>query len=222
MDRSAWALAALIALAIGVAGPARAESSGQAPLPGETFRDCGDCTELVVVPPGEFDMGSSAKPTEQPLHHVALRKSFAMGRREVTFADWDRCVEAGGCKFNPPDQGLGRGQRPVTNVSWDDAKQFLAWLSKATGKSYRLPTEAEWEYAARGGSTTPFWWGKDVGTARAQCMDCGVPAPGWSVPVASFRPNAFGLYDTAGNAAEWVEDCWNPTYRGAPNDGSAG
>ena len=115
------------------------------------------------MPSGEFDMGSTAKPTEQPVHHVSIGKNFAVGRRDVTFAEWDRCVAQSGCKFSPPDQGWGRGDRPVTNVSWDDAKEFVAWLSKTTGKSYRLPTEAEWEYAARGGSTTPYWWGKDVG-----------------------------------------------------------
>ena len=106
----------------------------------------------------------------------------------------------------------------MTNVSWDDAEQFAVWLSKTTGKTYRLLTEAEWEYAARGGSTTPYWWGKDVGTGHA---DCGGSQSDGTAPVGSFLPNAFGLYDTAGNAAEWVQDCWNPTYRGAPNDGSA-
>jgi formylglycine-generating enzyme required for sulfatase activity len=103
----------------------------------------------------------------------------------------------------------------VTNVSWDDAKEFVAWLAKTTGKPYRLPSEAEWEYGARGGSTLPFWWGKDVGTGRAQCADCGVSDASKPVVVGSFRPNAFGLYDTSGNAAEWAEDCWNPSYRGA-------
>jgi len=197
-----------------------AESDGQR-LPGELFRDCPDCPELVVVPSGEFDMGSTAKPTEQPVHRVTIPKNFAIGRRDVTFAEWDRCVAQSGCRFSPPDQGWGRGDRPVTNVSWDDAKEFLAWLSTATGKSYRLPTEAEWEYAARGGSTTPYWWGKDIGTGRAQCAECGASETGRTEPAGSFRPNAFGLYDTVGNAAEWVEDCWNPAYRGAPTDGSA-
>jgi formylglycine-generating enzyme required for sulfatase activity len=221
MRRSGWGPAAILAGVIGVVASARAEGPDQARLPGETFRDCPDCLELVIVPSGEFAMGSSAKPAEQPVHHVVIRKNFAIGRREVTYADWDRCVEGGGCKFNPPDQGWGRGERPVTNVSWDDAKEFVAWFARTNGKPYRLPSEAEWEYAARGGSTTPFWWGNDVGKARAQCSDCGAPETGKTVAVGSFRPNAFGLYDTAGNAAEWVEDCWNPSYRGAPNDGSA-
>jgi hypothetical protein len=177
--------------------------------------------ELVVVPSGEFDMGSNAKPTEQPVHRIRIQRNFAIGRRDVTFAEWDACVAAGGCKFSPPDQGWGRGDRPVTNVSWDDAKDFVAWLSKTTGKPYRLPSEAEWEYAARAGTTTPYWWGAEIGTGNAQCAECGASERGKTEPVGSFRPNAFGLYDTAGNAAEWVEDCWNPSYRGAPTDGSA-
>jgi len=218
-----WRAAAIFGavLIVCAAGPARSEGSDAERLPGEIFRDCPDCPELVVAPPGEFDMGSLVKPTEQPVHHVRIAKAFAIGRRDVTFAEWDRCVAAGGCKFSPPDQGWGRGDRPVTNVDWDDAVEFVAWISKTTGKPYRLPTEAEWEYAARSGSTTPYWWGQDVGVGRAQCAECGDRDPGRTVPVGSFKPNAFGLYDTAGNAAEWVEDCWNASYRGAPDDGSA-
>ena len=210
-SRSAWAAATIVSVALS----AYAAGSSLAAGPVETrLRDCADCLELVVVPSGEFDMGSNAKPTEQPVHHVSIQRTFAIGRREVTFAEWDKCVAAGGCKFSPPDQG-GRGDRPVTNLSWDDVKEFTAWMSKTTGKSYRLPTEAEWEYAARAGSTTPYWRGNDVGTGNARCAECG------GKPVGSFPPNAFGLYDMAGNAAEWVEDCWHPSYRGAPTDGSA-
>ena len=190
-------------------------------LPGDTFRDCTDCAEVVIVPDGDFTMGSNDKPSEQPPHHVKIAKAFAIGRREVTFAEWDKCVAAGACKYAPPDQGQGRGERPATNLSWDDAQEFLAWMSKIAGKPYRLPSEAEWEYAARAGSTTAYWWGKDVDKARAQCAECGDAVTGKTVPVASFRPNAFGLYDTSGNAAEWVQDCWNANYKGAPADGSA-
>lgn len=221
MGRLGWAPAAFVAMVVGLAGPAGAQGSNEARVPGAPFRDCQDCPELVVVPSGGFDMGSGVKPGEQPIHHVEIGTSFAIGRREVTFTEWDRCVSAGGCKFSPPDQGWGRGERPVTNVSWDDAKEYLAWLSRTAGKPYRLPSEAEWEYAARGGSSTAFWWGKDVGTGRAQCADCGAPETARTAPVGSFRPNAFGLYDTAGNAAQWVQDCWNANYRGAPIDGSA-
>ena len=203
--------------------PARSWAAGseEARLPGERFRDCPDCAELVAVPSGEFDMGSTAKPSEQPVHRVSVRKPFAIGRREVTFDEWDKCVAADVCKYSPPDQGWGRGDRPVMNVSWDDAKAFIAWLSKTTGKSYRLPTEAEWEYAARAGSTTSYWWGNDVGSGNAQCADCGGKDSGKTAPAGAFPANAFGLYDMGGNVAEWVEDCWNPSYRGAPADGTA-
>lgn len=212
----------ILTIMIGLCGqalPAQAQSAAREP--GEVFRDCADCGEMVVVPPGDFDMGSPVKPAEQPVRHVVIPKSFAIGRREVTFAEWDRCVAAGACKISPPDQGWGRGDRPVIGVSWDDATDFTKWLSKQTGQPYRLPSEAEWEYAARGGATSAFWWGRDAGTGHAQCEDCGGKDGAQTAPVGSFRPNAFGLYDTAGNAAEWVQDCWNPSYRGAPRDGSA-
>jgi formylglycine-generating enzyme required for sulfatase activity len=218
---TAFAALTVAAFASTAGGLARAADSGEARLPGETFRDCPNCVELVVVPSGDFQMGSGAKPAEAPTHKVAIKKDFAIGRREVTFAEWDQCVAAGGCKYSPPDPAWGRGDEPVTNVSWDDAKEFVAWLTKTTGKPYRLPSEAEWEYAARAGSSTPYWWGKEVGKGRAQCVDCGATEPGKPATVGSLRPNAFGLYDTSGNAAEWMEDCWNPSYRGAPSDGSA-
>ena len=204
------------AFALCLGALACAAESGEARLPGETFRDCPDCVELVVVPAGDFQMGSNAKPAEAPVHKVTIQKDFAIGRREVTFAEWDQCVAAGACKYSPPDPAWGRGERPVTNISWDDAKEFVAWLAKTTGKPYRLPTEAEWEYAARGGSTTPYWWGKDIGTGRAQCADCGVSETGKPAVVGSFRPNAFGLYDTSGNAAEWIGGLLEPLVSRSP------
>jgi len=189
--------------------------------PGDIFRDCEDCPELVVVPPGDFVMGSGDTPYEKPERTISIPRPYAIGRREVTFAEWDRCADAGACKHRPDDHGWGRGDRPVINVSWDDTKLFLAWLSQRTGQKYRLPSEAEWEYAARAGTRTPFWWGRDVGTGHAQCDTCGSPTNQKIVPAGSFRPNGFGLYDTAGNAAEWVEDCWNDNYRNAPKDAVA-
>lgn len=187
--------------------------------PGDTFRDCPDCGELVVVPPGSFDMGSTSD-FEGPVHRVTIAKPFAMGRREVTFTEWDSCVASGGCKALP-DRGWGRGDRPALGVTWLQAKHFLSWLSKKTGQRYRLPSEAEWEYAARAGTTTEYWWGRDAGVARANCRDCNTGRPQQTLPVGSFPPNPFGLYDTSGNVAEWVEDCWNDDYGGAPTDGSA-
>ena len=203
-----------------VAATAATQSVGN--MPGETFRDCAECPEMIVIPAGEFDMGSNDAPMEKPVHRVAIGRSIAIGRREITFAEWDHCVAAGACGHRPNDRGWGRGNRPVIDVSWDDAKAYINWLSQKTGKQYRLPTEAEWEYAARAGTKSPFWWGRDGGNGLANCGDCGAPDGGSKTAAAgSFRPNAFGLYDTAGNVAEWVEDCWNDTYRGAPKDGSA-
>jgi formylglycine-generating enzyme required for sulfatase activity len=152
---------------------------------------------------------------------VAIANPFAIGRREVTFDEWDACFTAGACKYQPDDHGWGRGNRPVINVSWDDAKAFVGWLAQKTGRSYRLPSESEWEYAARAGTTSAFWWGRDAGSGHANCTDCVAPPANQTMPAGSFRPNGFGLYDVAGNAAEWVEDCWNDNYRGAPGDGSA-
>ncbi len=196
-------------------------SQKQSVEPGDIFRDCDDCPELVVVPPGDFVMGSGDTPYEKPERTISISRPFAIGRREATFAEWDQCADAGACKYRPDDHGWGRGDRPVINVSWDDTKLYLAWLSQKTGQKFRLPSEAEWEYAARAGTKTPFWWGRDVGTGHAQCETCGSPTGQKIVPAGSFRPNGFGLYDTAGNAAEWVEDCWNDNYRNAPKDSAA-
>jgi formylglycine-generating enzyme required for sulfatase activity len=191
------------------------------PRPGDAFRDCGECPELAVVPAGTFDMGSNDSPYEKPVHRVRIPRPFAIGRRETTFAEWDRCVAAGECLHRPDDRGQGRGDRPVTDVSWTDAKAYVQWLSRQTGQTYRLPSEAEWEYAARAGTKTAYWWGRDIGRKFANCRDCGGEASPQTMEAATFFPNSFGLFDSAGNAAEWVEDCWNDSYRKAPRDGSA-
>jgi formylglycine-generating enzyme required for sulfatase activity len=191
-----------------------------APRSGDSFRDCPDCPELIVIPAGSFDMGAAATPFDRPVHRVTLAEPFAMSRNEITFDDWDKCVAAGACRFKPDDRGWGRGDHPVINVSWSDAKEYVAWLGQKTGKSYRLPSEAEWEYAARAGTKTPFYWGAQVGTHMANCRDCQTGGPVQTLSVGSFPPNPFGLNDMAGNAAEWLEDCWNESYKGAPADGS--
>ena len=195
---------------------------------GATFQDCTkgspDCPEMVVVPAGKFMMGSpqgKGKDRERPQREVTIAKAFAVSKFEVTFAQWDACVSYGGCAYRPKDQGWGRGNRPVINVSWEDAIRYVAWLSKMTGEPYRLLTEAEWEYAARAGSTTRFSWGDEIGKGNAVCSYCGSQ---WdnkqTAPVGSFKPNAFGLYDMHGNVYEWVEDCYGD-YKDAPKDGSA-
>src|SRR5262245_39398313 len=163
--------------------------------PGSVFRDCPGCPEMVVVPGGEFFMGSNdGGANEKPLHKVNISKAFAVSKFEVTFAEWDACVAAGGCPRSPEDHGWGRERRPVINVSWDDVtKEYLPWLSRTTGKTYRLLTEAEWEYAARSSTRTAYSWGSDVGKNRANCFGCGSQ---WdkkqTAPVGSFQPNAFG------------------------------
>jgi formylglycine-generating enzyme required for sulfatase activity len=192
--------------------------------PGSAFRDCQECPEMVVVPAGEFFMGSNdGGANEKPLHKVNIAKAFAVGKFEVTFAEWDACVAAGGCPRSPEDQGWGRGRRPVINVSWDDVtKEYLPWLNRTTGKTYRLLTEAEWEYAARSSTRTAYSWGNDVGKNWANCSACGSQ---WdnkqTAPVGSFQPNAFGVHDMQGNVWEWVQDCYTRNYVGAPSDGSA-
>jgi formylglycine-generating enzyme required for sulfatase activity len=198
----------------------RGEVSRASNNPGDFFRDCKECGEVVVVPAGSFDMGSSTE-YENPVHRVTIAKPFAIGRHEVTFDEWEGCVADGACKYRPDDRNWGRGNRPVINVSWMDAKAFLTWLSQKTGQTYRLPTEAEWEYAARGGTNTSYWWGRDVGSGNANCRDCKTGNPQQTAAVGSYKANPFGLHDTAGNVAEWVEDCWNDNYRGAPQNGSA-
>jgi formylglycine-generating enzyme required for sulfatase activity len=191
------------------------------PAPAGPQRDCAGCPELAAIPAGTFQMGSNdLYEFEKPVHPVTIR-AFYLGRREITFEEWDLCVDQGGCSYRPDDRGLGRGQRPVTDIHWNDAGAYVAWLSGRTGKRYRLPTESEWEYAARAGSATTYPWGQTMIRDRANCLGCNDQSQRSAVPTGQFPPNAFGLYDMAGNAAEWVADCWSESYRNAPRDGSA-
>ncbi len=186
--------------------------------PGRRLRDCDECPELVAVPRGSYRMGPSLS-----VHRVVIGEPFAVGMYEVTFDEWEACVRGGGCNgYRPDDEGWGRGRRPVVNVDWGDAKAYVEWLSRETGKEYRLLSESEWEYVARGGSRTRYHWGDSIRQNRANCNGCGSR---WdnerTAPVGSFGANGFGLYDVHGNVWEWVEDCWNDDYVGAPSDGSA-
>ncbi len=210
---------------------------------GRVFRDCQTCPEMVVVPPGSFVMGSMAleegrDDNEGPRHLVTIGVPFAVGVHEVTFAEWDACVRAGGCEGDEvDDEGWGRGRRPVINVSWWDAMAYVWWLSEETGEHYRLLSEAEWEYVARAGTETARYWGEG---AALQCQNANgydhtghqekgydrtfVPCEDEHVetaPVGSFLPNPFGLHDVLGNVWEWTLDCWNESYSGAPEDGRA-
>ena len=186
---------------------------------GFKFKDCDFCPPLVVVPGGEFQMGSSEHPHEKPAHKVRIPLPFAIGQYELTYAEWDRCVDAGACRYRPEHQGSPSDA--IGNLSWDDANAYLKWMSEQTGQIYRLPSEAEWEYAARAGIDKRFWWGDQAGSGKANCSDCGAGTKGQPSAAGSYKPNPFGLYDTAGNMAEWVQDCWNESYQGAPVDGSA-
>jgi formylglycine-generating enzyme required for sulfatase activity len=194
-------------------------------LAGQSFKECADCPEMVIVSAGEFMMGSPADERDRfakegPQHKVSLKR-FAVARFESTSEEWDACMLLSGCAWPAPEIGFGRGRQPVTNLNWDDARQYVAWLSRRTGKPYRLLSEAEWEYAARGGTQTAYPWGEEIGRNNAVCNGCGSR---WDLkqtaPVGSFAPNAFGLHDMLGNVYEWVEDCWHDSYAGAPADGA--
>ena len=205
---------------------------------GRVFRDCPACPEMVVVPAGEFMMGSPESEKgrgkdEGPQRKVTFAQPFAVGKFEVTFAQWDACTTEGGCTHKPDDQTWGRGKRPVINVSWDDARQFVAWLAKKTGKPYRLLTEAEWEYSARAmtkipETNVPFPTGQTINYKQANYDANFTYNKGpqgiyrqKTLDVGSLPRNAFGLHDMHGNVWEWVEDCYKDSYAGAPTDGSA-
>jgi formylglycine-generating enzyme required for sulfatase activity len=208
--------------------------------PADTFRECASppgkdyCPQMVVVPAGQFTMGSPEVPMSdlpnitvqqivasvQPQHEVTIPAAFAVSKNEITFDEWDTSVADGHCA-KVDDYGFGRGQQPVIGVSLSGAQCYVAWLSKMTGKTYRLLSEAEYEYAARAGTQTAYPWGDQAGTNNADCKDCGSQWDGVKpAPVGSFPPNAFGLNDMAGNVFEWVADCWHDSYQSAPTDGS--
>ncbi|QSN63849.1 SUMF1/EgtB/PvdO family nonheme iron enzyme [Caballeronia sp. M1242] len=191
---------------------------------GNEIKDCPQCPLLIPIVPGAFTMGSNNDdPGEKPSHRVTLGRPFAIGKYEVTVEQWNACADAGACTRIAPDSNASAPpppNSPMRNVSWDDAQVYVKWLSKVGGKPYRLPSEAEWEFAARGGTQSTFWWGDQMKKGTADCKDCGEPyhadAP---VPVGSFAPNGYGLYDMNGSVWEWVADCWHSSYKGAPVDG---
>lgn len=201
--------------------------------PAETFKSCDVCPEMVVLPPGIFQMGSpddeaGHTSAETPVHTVHISYALAVSKFEATFAEWDACVMDGGCMHKPRDSGWGRGAQPVINVSWDDiTSQYLPWLSRKAGQTYRLLTEAEWEYAARSGTSGPFSTGPTITTDQANfdgtSTYAGSPKGTYrkrTLAGGAFPPNAFGLHDMHGNVWEWVQDCHSMTYAGLPADGS--
>lgn len=205
--------------------------------PKDVFKECEQCPEMVVVPAGSFLMGAADSDdpgygnnaNEKPQHKVTFAQPFAVGKFSVTFAEWDACVADGGCDgYRPIDKGWGRGRQPVIYVSWNDAKSYLAWLARKTGKPYRLLSEAEREYVTRAGTTTAFWWGAQISTSLANYNGRYAYLDGpkgddrqRTLPVDSFSPNPWGLYQVHGNVAEWTEDCWSKDYIGAPANGAA-
>jgi len=208
------------------AKPAKKQAAGKL-KPSRIFSDFlatgGKGPVMVGVPSGIFSMGSPSNSThfeERPQHTVSLRK-FSISKHEVSFADYDQFAEATGRSL-PADNGWGRGNRPVINVTWDDAVAYAEWLSEQTGHQYRLPSEAEWEYAARAGTQDKYWWGATLEHKRANCFNCGSE---WdrisSAPTGSFSASSLGLHDMTGNVMEWVSDCYHANYDGAPIDGSA-
>jgi formylglycine-generating enzyme required for sulfatase activity len=246
------------ALVVSVSGPssghlrAAPKAGTAAPKAGSTFKDCRNCPEMVVIPAGSFMMGSPAsepgRRDNEPQGMVTIARAFAVSRTEVTWDQWEACVRARGCDGlavenalrlkndgtpNPDFVDWGRGTRPVVGVSWYDAQAYVGWLNEKTGLDdrYRLLSDAEWEYAARAGSTTAYPWGDKLdhnyGNFGKEEPGLGGKAEGRDVwldqtaPVASFPPNAFGLYDMHGNAFEWIEDCHEPDRAHQPADGSA-
>lgn len=206
--------------------------------PGKRFRDCPECPTLIVLPAGSFEQGSPeaselAVAAEKPRRTVSIAEPFAIGVYEVTLAEWDACVDAGGCRQRPGDNGWGRGRRPVIMVSWNDVQEYLAWISERTGQAYRLPSESEWEYAARAGEAGDWLGGSNNAVCRHGNVAGAETDFRWRHPACSdahalgtteigqFEPNAFGLHDVVGNVAEWTGDCMNLSYLGAPVDGSA-
>jgi len=187
----------------------------------DRLKDGGFGPEMIIIPAGRFKMGDiqgDGDFDERPAHWVKI-KPFAMGRYEVTFAEYDRFAKATG-RTKPDDENWGRDTRPVINVSWNDAKHYAMWLTKQTGRQYRLPTEAEWEYAARARTKTHYWWGNKISTNRLNIQESGSRWSGkQTAPVGSFYPNPFGLYDMLGNVWEWCADRWHDNYLGAPSDG---
>jgi formylglycine-generating enzyme required for sulfatase activity len=227
----------LAALALAAAAPAALAADA---APGSVFRDCAACPEMVVIPAGSFAMGSPEEEKgrdedEGPVHTVTLLKPFALGRFEVTWDEWAACVKDHACE-DAADEGWGRGRRPAINMSHPQAEAYVKWLARTTGKPYRLPSESEWEYAARAGSTAATPWGADAAAAcrhgnvydrdsEAKYMFQWKPMPCAdgqveTGPAGAYAANAFGLHDMIGNVFEWTADCYLPSYAATPADGS--
>ncbi len=186
------------------------------------FKDCDACPEMVTLPAGTFVQGDDGgDKRERPAHRVTLLSYFAIGRHEVTVGEWQACVAAGACgAVAGTDESADK--TPIRNVNWNEAQDYVRWLSGRAGRTYRLPSESEWEYAARGGTQSRYWWGSELGIGMVACRSCGGPwnkaSPG---PVGAFPANPFGLHGMNGSVAEWTADCWQNSYENVPADGSS-
>jgi formylglycine-generating enzyme required for sulfatase activity len=197
--------------------------------PMDHFKECEACPEMIVVPAGQFTMGAGenevgSTPDERPQHLVIFAKTFAVGRFAVTFDEWDACIAAKGCSYRPSDQNWGRGKQPVISIRWSDAKEYVEWLSRKTGRLYRLLSEAEREYVTRAGTSTAYWWGDDFKALQANSaypINQQQPTTPRTVSVDSFVPNPWGFFQVHGNVYDWVEDCGSENYIDAPPDGAA-
>jgi formylglycine-generating enzyme required for sulfatase activity len=181
----------------------------------EEWRTCPQCPPMVRIPAGQSVMGDDRAKfaNEKPAVPVTIARPFALSVTEITFDEWQACVDANSCKGGQDDHTWGKGKRPVINMTWDDARAYAAWVGRKSGLACRLPTEAEWEYAARSGAATGYWWGEDAGRGRLNCRDClGKEPPYGSQPVRSFPPSPWGLYEMHGNVWEWTSDCWTPDH----------
>ena len=198
------------------------KASGNSLDPGTIFKDCTVCPEMIVIPRGGFKIGSiQGNQNELPTRNITIAKPYAIGRFEITFDEWDACHAEGGCSRKPHDRGWGRVHRPVINVLYADIQEYLFWISNKTKHIYRLPSEAEWEYAARATTTTEYWWGNRMIKGNANCRNCGTKWGGkMSAPVGSFKENPWGLYDMHGNLLEYVEDCWTNDHESIATDAS--
>lgn len=216
------------ALPIGFLGAAQEsdQSSIKVYKTGETFRDCKNCPQMIVIPKGSFMMGDiqgAGDPDEQYIHKVTFENDFAVGKFEITFDEWKVCVDDGACPAvnYGSDSEWGEGKRPVIHAFHKEAFIYTEWLSKKTGRQYRLLSESEFEYVARAGSQTKFFWGNEIDVNLANCTDCLSNWKRGTDIVGTFEPNKFGVYEILGNLWEVVEDCYHDTYEGAPTDGSS-
>ena len=201
------------------AAPLPQPAPSAAPAPSPTTQPASAVREPEMIPlrAGSFAMGSNDDASEKPVHQVTV-KPFAISKYPVSVAEWNACAATKACAFT----ASGKEDAPVTNISWSDARQYVTWLAEATRKPYRLPTEAEWEYAARGGTQTKYWWGDQFQAGMANCKNCSdIPSADQPTKVGSLKPNPFGLFDMGGGVDQWMEDCWHKNYQGAPADGSA-